>query len=305
MAYAPSEKNPFPASAGPGSRAASHPPIVCGTARDAVAPAQRRERGYQHNRCEPAPIPWRTPHWSRTIRSLEWSWCPDSEVLMISFRRSPVSRVRRQNRSTCPGRIGRSGRERSSAWIWLFSSTHSTSARPADRWHAIKVTVFERSGWPPSKRNPKRTTRPGTASRRGARRPNRKPIHPAKTGLDRARQSREQRGCRPSLPTVEPVVRPTVSTTCPGTEIPQMDAFIELQLVEQSLPAFRSPAVERATKLLHHQRQRDDLCFGRGRSGLGPRRRHLERSSVLTTVKGAKQGQIVGKFFIRFDHGFG
>ena len=32
-------------------------------------------------------------------------------------------------RSACPGRIGSVGCVRSSAWIWLFSSAHSTSAR--------------------------------------------------------------------------------------------------------------------------------------------------------------------------------
>ena len=32
-------------------------------------------------------------------------------------------------RSTCPGRTGNSGRVRSNAWIWDFSSTHRTNAR--------------------------------------------------------------------------------------------------------------------------------------------------------------------------------
>ena len=35
-----------------------------------------------------------------------------------------------------PGSIGNTGWERSSAWIWDFSSTHSTTARSGGLWYS-------------------------------------------------------------------------------------------------------------------------------------------------------------------------
>ena len=51
------------------------------------------------------------------------------DVQRSEQRRGAVTFVVIVRRSTWPGRIGSVGWLRSSAWIWLFSSAHSTSAR--------------------------------------------------------------------------------------------------------------------------------------------------------------------------------
>jgi len=51
-------------------------------------------------------------------------------------------------RSGMPGIIGSTGWDRSSAWIWLFSSTHSTTARSGGLWHSptTSTTLSTKNG---------------------------------------------------------------------------------------------------------------------------------------------------------------
>jgi len=55
--------------------------------------------------------------------------CPVSTSSAANRLRVPLRLQSWVSRSTCPGFIGSIGWVRSSAWIWVFSSTLSTIAR--------------------------------------------------------------------------------------------------------------------------------------------------------------------------------